>query len=276
MQRLGLACLLWIVGALAACSEPSARPPGVQSRCDGSANCGPPGTLSGGGVDAGAGETGTAAGIQVVIRELYDTVLGNAQPFLGTVRISALDSEGLPLSDEFDTTASSAKNLELLGGSSVWVTVTPLSSSQDLVTLQNIDTTRSPKLTLYLARSSMVDDILALGGFTQVLTTDPTAAQVLVYFVNAGDVGVANVSVTVLTATPILYAEGGVWSDLSGQTDGSGQVLLINVPVSDGGLASLGYTANGVVAADAGGPAEITFPVAAGAVTLLTVVIAQQ
>jgi hypothetical protein len=213
-----------------------------------------------------------------VIRELYDTILANAQAFLGTVRISAPGSQGHALSDEFDTTVSSAKNLELLGGSSVWVTVTPLSSSssQDLVTLQNIDTTQDSQLALYLARSSMVDDILALGGFTQVLTTDPTAAQVVVYFVNAGDVGVANVAVTLLTATPILYATGGVWSDTSGQTDGSGRVLLINVPVSDGGLASLGYTVNGVVASDAGGPAEITFPVEAGAVTLLTVVIAQQ
>jgi hypothetical protein len=219
------------------------------------------------------GETGTAAGIQVDIKELSDTTLANAQTFRGTVRISARDSQGDPLIEEFDTTASSKKNLELLGWSSVWVTVTPLSSPQDLVTLQNIDTILSPERTLYLARSSVVEDILA--GLAPPLTTDPNAAQVLVSFVDAEDVGIANVAVTQPGATSILYENGGIWGAL-GPTGVSGQVLLINVPALalPGGDASLSYTLNGAVASDAGGPAEVTFPVAAGAVTLLTIVIA--
>jgi hypothetical protein len=223
-------------------------------------------------VDAGAGETGTGAGIQVVaIGELVDTNLADAQKFQGRVNISTPGADGTEVSSVFDTASSPRANLELLGGKSAWVTVTPLSSSQDLVTLQNIDTTQiPPELTLYLANSSMVEEILAHNVFTQDLKTDPAAAQVLVSFVNAKKVGVQHVAVTLLTTTPILYAADGSWSDTSGETDLTGQVLLINMPVSDGGVASLAYTAP---ASDAGGPVEVVFPVAAGAVTLLTVVI---
>ena len=279
MRRLGLACLPPIVGALLGCAEPSARPPGVQGRCDGSPSCGIAPPVPGGGADAGAAETGTPASVQVDIKELVqDTVLRNAQPFQGKVVISALDSEGVPLSEEYDTTAAANKNLELLRGTSVWVTVTPLSSvagSRALVTLQNVDTSQftypdPPYLTLYVASVDLVAGILS--GLVPSQTTDLNAAQVLVYFVDSGGIGVEDVAVTLLTETPILYTEGGVWGTFD-RTDTSGQVLLANVPIFDGGFASLSYTVNGATASDAGDFAPVTFPVGVGAVTLLTIVV---
>jgi hypothetical protein len=48
---------------------------------------------------------------------------------------------------------------------------------------------------------------------------------------------------------------------------------LANVPVLDGGVATLEYTVSGAAASDAGDFAPVTFPVEAGAVTLLTVVV---
>jgi hypothetical protein len=265
------------VGALVACAEPSARPPGIEGRCDGS-SCGIPTPLSGGGVDAGAGETGTAVPVQVDIQELYYDTIVQRGAFQGNVVISAPDSQGTQLNEPYDTTAASNQNLELLSATSVWVTVTPVSTvsgTQDLVTIQNVDTTQyaypaRAYLTLYVANASLVPDIL--WGLVPSQTTDSNAGQVLVSFVNAKGIGVANVAVTLSTETPVLYTAGGVWG-ATDVTDTSGQALLPNVPVLDGGVATLSYSVNGAAASDAGAFAPVTFPVAAGAVTLLTVVI---
>jgi hypothetical protein len=280
MRRVGLLCWLPIVGALVACAEPSARPPGAEARCDGSSRCGIPTPLSGGGVDAGAGGTGTAASVQVIIREIYYDTIVRDQEFQGQVVISTLDSQGTPLSQPYDTTAAQKQNLELLSAPTVWVTVTPVSTvsgTLDLVTHQNLDTTKFPPdvphdVTLYVANSNLIPDIL--WGLVPSQTTDANAGQVLISFVDAAAVGVANVAVTPSPPTPVLYTEGGVWgAGATSATDTSGQALLANVPVLDGGVASLEFTVNGATASDAGEFAPVTFPVEAGAVTRLTVVI---
>jgi hypothetical protein len=203
--------------------------------------------------------------IQVVdVRELKDTFLGNAKTFQGTVSISAPAVDGVS-TGQFNPTQDTALNLSIVGGSSVWFTVTPVSSPDDVVTLENIDTTQSPNVTLYVAQSRVVEDVLA--GLTQVVRTESKAAQVLVSFVNSQKTGVAGVAVRQATAGTVLHSNGGIWSTL-GPTDGVGQVLLVNVPALDtAGDASLTYTVSG---ADAGA-AVVNFPVLSGALTLLRV-----
>ncbi len=262
-----LAILFAVVAALSACNEPGPRPARA-GRCDGGCPAPPP-VPGEGNPGTDAGETGTPAPLEVSeVRELIDTTRATAQPFNQIVDISAPAPEGRAAQGQL--TPGTGLSLTVLRGTAVWVTVTPPDLNRDLVTLQNVDTTQSDLVTLFVASQAMVDQVLVGGVFSQPLTQDPHAAQVLVSFVGPDQRGVPNVSVTVSSSTPVLLSAAGVWVDTVGVTDQSGQAFLVNVPAG-AGTASLTYTP--ATGANAGLGVEVGFRVAEGAVTLLDLLV---
>jgi hypothetical protein len=129
-----------------------------------------------------------------------------------------------------------------------WAEVAP-GPGDALLTLQPVDTSRpndanEVRTTLTVVRESELDRAFSV--ISSPLARNPGAAQ-LVLVVQKGDRGASGVGVLARAAEAVIYVDNGGFSDIVTTTDGSGIVVLANVPADSWPGSGVTVTLTGAV-----------------------------
>jgi hypothetical protein len=280
-RALGLA--LAALAASSACAEQKERPTPYTSQCSG-LGCLPPhvgtrppppgsGGGDGGGNEGGAAGAGEEVTLTGVVGLLADATFEGADTFPEFVDLRAESPRAASVVGLWTGNVSDPFVIEgVLRAPAVWVHGRPRAGGADaLPTLQPMSTdnpddagvvhSESP---FVLVRASVIEEIFSLAS-TPVLP-DENAAQVVLQLVtgSARD-GLAGIEVTAPQAEVVMYGVNGSFSDIPEETDGSGLVLLGNIPASPWPGRTLSVSFAGARAS------SIELPVMTGSVTIVPI-----
>ncbi len=244
MSKRDLTASEWLVlllAALPACSQPAERAPvtcvgcGVQT----GGGVGLPG--SGGSAGTGGGEAGLGANAGEGVTLEGDLLVVNDFDFQSALKltdpgttISAEGQAGVVVTTRYDGVGPYVLE-QVLSAKEVWVLAVPPQGSIALPTLGPVDTTQpdengSVGVDFTLVESDLIDIILNL--LTVPTARNPERASAVLKVTNAQGAPLAGVSVLDPSAEVVVYGASGTFSDTATATDGSGLVLLVNLPAS--------------------------------------------
>jgi hypothetical protein len=236
MKRAAVALLLALGFG---CSEPTERTPATCMKCGVyTGGVGVPGTGGGAGTGGGgSGGAGAMSGVtlkgRVILLDDFAFESGALLDDAATLRAQAEGGGTVTGSwngmDEYSLD-------DVLNDPLTWVSVTPTpSTSMGLPTLAPTNTTRpaadgSVTQNLAVVSSTVIDTILDV--LTVPAFRDETKAILILMVRESDGTPLPGVTVTAPTAETIVYGASGTFTDDATQTDGSGLVVLVNVPAS--------------------------------------------
>jgi hypothetical protein len=265
---------LWLA---AACSDDRQRPGGVDPCAGDSGDCftvGQTGEGSGDGSSSGddggtvAVEAGAETTINGIVLEYTDDRFLDAVSYAGEAEVFADAPDGDTVSAVYDGINDFA--LEgVLATERGWIGVRPSDPASDLLpTLHPLDATAGAAVQLPMARASDIDLVLQVG--TSPLQRDENTAQLVLRFVDETGLGLPGIALeTSDPSQPILFLDGGSWSDTEIETLPDGLALIPNLPAFEmpGGTVPVTFS-DGV-------DSFVLQPrLAQGAVTVMTVLVA--
>lgn len=144
-----------------------------------------------------------------------------------------------------------------------WFAAQPKNDATTLMTITQHDGTKAG-LEVPLVQRSVLEDIL--GGLLNPATISSTGAQLIVRLVDESGEPIGQARPQVIGGPNIAYSDSGVWTDSEDATSDDGLFLSYNIPSS-----SLpGQTVKLIISGSVSD--EFTVPIAAGAVTVATLV----
>jgi hypothetical protein len=259
-------CAAALVG-WSACAEKQDRPPPYTSQCDG-VGCLPPHVGNAG--EAGEGSEVTLSG---VVGLLADDQFDVADTFPETVDLRAESPRAASVVGVWTGSVSDPFLIEgVLSAPAIWVHGKPRAGGSDaLPTLEPMRTNNPDENGIVysespfvLVRASVIDEVFTLAS-TPVLP-DATRAHVVLQLVSgSAQNGLAGVTVTAPQAELVMYGVNGTFSDIPEETDGSGLVVLGNIPASTWPGRTLAISFSG------SRTSSVELPVMTGSVTIVPI-----
>ncbi len=237
---------MWLSAALAvSCTSDGERPAPIV--CSG--DCGSPGGVrtgfpsdpsdGGAGPGGGGSDSGETVGLTGDVLLLLDNGrFDSGAPLSDTAEVKTTAADGGTVTDDWNG-VDPFELAKLEADTSVWLLVTPRAGSEAAVTFEpvvTVDPDPQGRINANLAvvREDTIDEIFSV--LSAPLQRDAGAAQVVLRLVQRGGgsgvVPIPGVVVQASGAEAVVYGVNGGYSDVSTETDGTGVVVLLNVPAA--------------------------------------------
>ncbi len=250
-----------VSGSHFACSADETERPPVQ---DGGVG-GPAGPGGGEGGDSGNGVDGsdTVSGKLMLFRD--DTFSSEAAGLIAYAQPSQvhLFDEGIRAFESFDYDGATFEATDVEARAGTWFAVQPKNDATTLMTLTRHDASQTG-LQLPLVQRSVLEEIL--GGLANPATISSTSAQLIVHLVDRAGEPIGQARPQVIGGPNMAYLASGFWTDSDDETSDDGMFLSYNIPSSSLPGQTVKLIISGSVSS------EFTVPIAAGAVTVATLI----
>jgi hypothetical protein len=214
---------------------------------------------------------GTLAG---TVREVATSDLVSSQSLQGAVEVRAPSADGDGVVAETGLDGMFRLD-DIEQGETVWVGVGAFDdppSEPFMDTLQAVDSIRSNVVDLLVFRRDLMRELASVAFLNQPIELDPAAAHIVMRFIGEDRAPLVGVHITFPDPTLISTAYDlgdDTYSDAQDETSTRGVVVLLNLPA-----ARFPGVSTGIAADIDGKPFTTRLQIAAGAVTVVTAIVA--